>query len=328
MKSFTPHAPSSGTWPRPAVATAVLLAGLAGHASPVWADSVQLQTGETLDGEITGQSDTAINLKHPVLGPLIIPREQVQSVVDTDAEPVEAPAAEPEPASDPGPVFGPSQWFLPGFEKNFEAGLNGSSGNSETLNLYANFNAKKETDAARWDILARYFRSSDDGDTSDNEFTLAFTRDWLLTDKAYFFFAQGKYEYDQFEAWEHRVSGYGGVGYTFYDEPDFELRGRAGAGPIYEFGDVDELTWEAVLGIEGVWRISESQEFTFANTLLPSLSDGGEYRNLTSLAYSIAVDTANGVSLKFGIENEYDSDPAAGDDQNDLKYFGAVVLTF
>ncbi|MEM6550930.1 MAG: DUF481 domain-containing protein [Planctomycetota bacterium] len=316
-----------GRSPRRLIAptTAVLLAGLA---TGVAADSVQLESGEVLEGEITGQTDEAVSLEHPVLGPLVIPRGQIQSLVDSDAEAADAPAAEPEPQPDPTASFGPSRWFLPGFEKSFEAGINGSDGNSETLNLYANFNATKETETDRLSIISKYFRSSDDGDTSENEFTLEATKDWLITDEAYFFFARGKYEYDQFEAWEHRVSGYGGVGYTFYNDPKFELRGRAGAGPAYEFGDVDELTWEALLAIEGIYRISETQEFTFSNTLLPSLSEGGEFRNLTSLAYSIALDTAKGMSLKFGIENEYDSDPAAGDERNDLKYFGAIVLAF
>ncbi|MEM6391761.1 MAG: DUF481 domain-containing protein [Planctomycetota bacterium] len=309
-----------------APATAILLTSLTAGPPAVAADSVVLESGETLQGEITSQSETVINFKHPVLGPLVIPREQVKSLVDSNPEP--PAAAEPAPEPLPEPAFGPSQWILPGFEKNLEAGINGSDGNTETLNLYANFNAQKKTESDRWDIVSKYFRSSDDGDTSENNFSLQVTKDWLLSDSAFFYFARGKYEYDQFESWEHRVSSFGGVGYTFYDEKDFELRGRAGAGAIYEFGNVNELTWEGVLGIEGVYRISDSQEFTFSNTLLPSLSEGGEYRNLTSLAYSIALDTAKGMSLKFGIENEYDSDPAPGDEQNDIKYFGALVLSF
>ena len=53
------------------VVSAILVAGSAG------ADSIKLESGDVLSGEVLEERDDAIVLDHPVLGRVEIPRDQI-----------------------------------------------------------------------------------------------------------------------------------------------------------------------------------------------------------------------------------------------------------
>ncbi len=301
------------------IATTTLLAAVGLANSTASADEVTLNSGERLTGEVTSQNDNVVTLDHPVLGTLQINRDQVQTVQTDEA------AQAPQPAA-PKSRF--STWVLPSFAKTFEAGFNGAEGNSQNFSAFLAFNATSETDFDRWDITARYFRSSSDNVVSQNEVNATILKEWLRPEQRHFWFTRANYQYDQFESWEHRVGAYGGIGYTFFDTPTWELDGRAGAGPQYEFGSVNEVTWEALLELDAAYHIAENHKIAGYNRLFPSLSEGGEFRNITGLAWTYKINRARGLSLKLGAENEYDSDPSEGDKKNDVKYYGALVFEF
>ena len=103
------------------------------------------------------------------------------------------------------------------------------------------------------------------------------------------------------------------------------MLGRAGLGANQTFGDREELTFEGLLEVDATWRISAVQTLTFTNTLHPSLSETGEYRNLTTLDWTLDLDQASGLGVKVGISNDYDSLAEDAPDKNDFKYTAALV---
>ena len=104
--------------------------------------------------------------------------------------------------------------------------------------------------------------------------------------------------------------------------------GRAGLGGSYEFGSVNELVPEALLGLEWVYTINERQTLSSYVTVYPSLDDFGESRTVAGAAWTIAIDEADGISLKLGIDNEYESRTEGSSKNNDVKYYGALVFDF
>ena len=84
-------------------------------------------------------------------------------------------------------------------------------------------------------------------------------------------------------------------------------------------GENDDLDPEGMIGFDANWQINSRQSFEFANNLSLQLDEVGELRNLTSLAWLIKLDQFNGVNLKLGVDNEYESD-AGNSRSNDLKY--------
>lgn len=316
----------------------MIMTSIVAWATVAMADQVELSSGDVLTGTVVEQSDEQVVLEHPVLGTLTVPAAHVAAV--TIAPPAEDAAAPVEPpaegdtaqaeAAEPVEVIPPSPpGFFEAWDLSLAVGFSGSSGNSDTNAFNAQFKALKEDETDRWLFDAGYFFGSDSGDRTRNEFTAELTKDWLMPDSPWFYFAKAGYQYDEFMSWESRISGFGGVGYTFIKEDDIEIVGRLGAGLTQELGGEENLTPEGLIGGSILrWHITENQNLTASTTLYPALDDWGEYRVTSAVEWTIKLDHADGLSLKLGLANEYETEVAPGDDHNDLKYYGALVLDF
>ncbi len=297
--------------------------------TPIFADTVELVAGDLLHGKVVEQSDQMIVIEHPVLGQIQVPVEQVKAVLITSPEGEDAlVAAEPEDEPAPPAPDSLSQKLLPGWDKNFELGFNGSDGNSQTFDLHSVFTATQEDDFHRWLLGARYFRTENDSSRTRNEFTAIATHDWLMPDSPWFKFASAKFEYDEFQDWETRTGGFLGVGKQLIDTDKHSLIGRTGIGASYEGGIIGELVPEALFGLEWVYQINDRQKLESYVTVFPDLDEFGESRTLAGTAWTLAIDEADGISLKFGIDNEYESKTGGTAKHNDVKYYGALVFDF
>ncbi len=288
------------------------------------ADEVVLKSGDTLTGEIVSSNEESVVLDHPTLGQITISQADiVQDPVATS----EGEKAAQQAAEDFANWV--DSWFFPGWEKSVAAGFSGTDGNSDTFSFYASVATGYEDDTDRWDINANYFLNYSDGDKEQNQFKAIAIKDWLLPDSDWFYWAQGTFQYDQFTDWETRAGLFGGIGYELIKGDVHTVLLRAGVGGQYEWGDINEFTPEAMAGIDWDWAISETQAFKFYNYLYPSLDPGfSEFRNLTGALYEVQLAAGNGFKLQLGVENEYNSEVAAGFDENDLKYFGALGFDF
>lgn len=227
--------------------------------------------------------------------------------------------------TEPGPI----ERFMKEWDSKLAVGLNGASGDNELQNVYLRFSTKHQSDADRWLISAQWFYGKSNGDTTQNQVNADVTKDWLAKDNPWFFFVRGQYKRDQFRSWSHRTSGFGGAGYTFVKDDSVELNGRLGFGGTYEFGDVDEFTPEALFGGTIMkWQINDRQTLAGELTWFPSLDDEDQHRLVSKFWWKYALDVLDGLALKVGVENEYDSSPHADDDANDFKYYAAIVLDF
>ncbi|MEM8875036.1 MAG: DUF481 domain-containing protein [Planctomycetota bacterium] len=321
--------------------------------------TIRLTNGDIVSGEVLSETDTEVRLMHPVFGEVTVPmsnidamgpevgarveakdatqlqrEDELEAAEEAEAADAVTAAVDTEDLSDaqlahrnqkPGFFDGP---FLRGYDKEFSLGLTGTDGNTETLAFVTQFTANSESEKFRTGIKANYFLTQDEGDRTRNEGRGQVDRDWLMKDSKWFAFGNAFYQYDEFEVWESRVGAFGGPGYTFYDSAKFRLLGRVGAGVQYEFGDVNELTPEALIGVEGHWQVAENQKFTFSNTLFPSLEDFFENRNVTELSYTIDLDRGDGMQISFGVLNEYESSTEGMTENNDLKYFAALGFEF
>ena len=313
---------------RPALALAVLAPALAA------AEDVRLTNGDVISGRVVERTEAAIVLEHAVLGTVTIPADGVIETggelstdpeVDDDAP--DLSDAEQASVDRKEGLFGTP--VLRGYDKTFTLGLTGTQGNSETLSFVTEFDALSEDDATRSELNLGYFYGAEEGERTRNELRAQARRDWKLAESDYFYFAQATYQYDDFEPWLHRFGPSAGVGYQFVDADDLQLLGRVGAGAVYEAGDVDQLTPEALIGVDLDWRVADGQTFRLRNVLYPSLDRFPENRNVTEASYRIDLDDVNdGLLVRFGVVNEYESRTEGDADHNDLKYFATVGLDF
>jgi putative salt-induced outer membrane protein YdiY len=219
---------------------------------------------------------------------------------------------------------------LRGWNKQVQLGFTGSSGNSDTQDVLAGVRGSYADETKRWQFDSGYFRASTDGSRTKNQAFAMLLRDFLFPGRRIFAFATSRYDWDQFQEWDHRLNLAGGLGYAFVDREKFDLRGRAGVGVTKTFGSPGDDEWvpEAVLGLETEWLPAERQKITAYTTFYPSLSDLGEFRNLTGLDWSLLIVDGLGLSLNLGVQNEYESDVGPGIEKNDLLYRAALLYDF
>lgn len=311
-----------------------LLAVLVGTC-PVQAAQITLTTGETLAGNIVEQTAQALTLDHPILGTLIIAAEDVTEVsgaVDAEA-PATSAGEEDAPPQGP-PALAPSEppaapSFFDGWDARLEVGLSGTEGNSEIANFRLGFNGKKETERERWLVKSSYYYATSDGDATRNEINLDLSRHWLNSGSPWFTFAEGIYDFNEFKAWDHRVSGFVGVGYEFAKSERLELLGQTGGGLTKEFGGANDLKPEGLISAGLIkWQFTDDQTLAGSITLYPDLSEFGKFRVISKLEWLIRMSAADGLMLKFGVENEYESETEDATKHSDLKYYGSLVIEF
>jgi putative salt-induced outer membrane protein YdiY len=216
-----------------------------------------------------------------------------------------------------------------GWDYTFSAGITGASGNNENFAGRVTLGGERLTEAMETRVNASYLYATSDGQRSASRGELGFNNDWLL-EGPWRYFAQAKYEYDEFQAYQHRLSGAIGVGYEFINTEKTTLIGRAGVGGSYEFGkNADEkFVPEGVLGLDWTHQLSANTKLAASTTFYPSFDDLGEFRWNNSAGIEVLLDAETGMTMNAGIEHRHDSTPGAGIKPNDVNYYMGVGWKF
>jgi putative salt-induced outer membrane protein YdiY len=285
-----------------ALLTGALLAGTASMARSETM-TVELSNGDVVTGEVIERTDEKLVLMHPVLGRL------------------EIPVAEVTPRSLHVGLFGTR--FLEGWDKEVSIGLTGSEGDTDETDVLVGGDLDYVDAQKRWMLRARYELSYSENEKDDHNAQVNALRDWLFQDSRWFAFSYTTYDFDDFEAWEHRVTTGFGPGYRIIPEGKLQLDLRTGPFITYEFGDEDDARPEYALGFFGRFDPNQGHSVRLSNVYYQTL-DHVDFRNVSSLEWKIRIAFTSGLSLKIGVNNEYDS--ASEDSKNDLKYYSALAL--
>ena len=340
-------------------ACALALAGLVNHAS---ADTVELTNGDVLTGSVVQSDDRGVVLKHPVLGTIALQADRIEKVtLDSDAvtppedsqRPTDVGQENSDPSDTPGVRRTPAvseeqakatedaavqaaneertawQRFREDWKSRLTLGLNGSQGPTQRQDYRIKFKTAFEDGADRVTFDTSWYYGEADNRQTQNQFQANLTKDWLQKDKPWFFFIKGQYKFDDNRSWENRTSAFGGGGYTLAKTDDVEVNTRLGFGGTYEYGAVNDFTPEALFGGSVIkWHLTERAAISGETLYYPSLEDTANFRVESSLEWTYKLDMADGLSLKLGLENEYDSQTPNENENNDLNYYGAIVLSF
>jgi putative salt-induced outer membrane protein YdiY len=314
---------------RPSALCALLMLLLA---TPALADEIEFENGDKIDVTIIEETEDTLIVEHPQLGRITVPKADLKK---------------PEPPN-PG-LFGTK--FMEGWSRNIGFGFGGASGNSNDASINASLGFNRETKKYRGVFDSGYFYSTQNGVKNTNSFFAGYQHDFLFEESKWFLFGRGRYQYDEFQPWQNRVSASAGVGYDFIQRKKYDLRGEIGMGvawisntftaPTATTPAAFEKEWtpEGMAGISGSWRPFDGHEFTFSVNYFPDVSMWSDYRILSNAAYSIAVSPIDGLSLKFGMTDEYNSttntatfvpgsNPPRLNQKNNLKYFGTLAYEF
>jgi len=228
----------------------------------------------------------------------------------------------------PGPVFAwyePNYWFGPvPWDIGFELGLNGAEGINQALSMRVGGHLKRETEFWKFDTSLVYNKNSANDVETQNNALLDVRIDRLLGDSRWTLFFINQELYDEFQAFDLRVSLNSGLGYQLLDTETVDLLTRFGAGASREFGGPeDRWVQEALFGIDYEHQLTPSQRLTAKVDYYPEWKDFERYRVVADLGWEIDLDRPKNLSLKFSVLDRYDSTPN-GVDPNELNY--AVLL--
>jgi putative salt-induced outer membrane protein YdiY len=223
--------------------------------------TVELLNGDVVTGEIVERTDEHIVLKHPVLGRLDIPMNEVN------------------PRSLHVGIAGSS--FLEGWDKEVDIGFSGSQGDSDEADLVVGASLDFLNDRKRVTLSAHYALSYADKEIDDNNARASLLRDWLFPGSRWLGFSYTTYDFDDFEAWEHRVSTGGGPGYRIIPGEPLQLTFRTGPFIGYEFGDEDDARPEYAVGLFNTYKDKRGRKLNLFNTYYQTV-DHPEFRNVTT----------------------------------------------
>ena len=226
------------------------------------------------------------------------------------------------PAVEPG--------FFEAWSHSVALGLNGAEGNTENLNVRAALKGERKLEFVASGYELSYSRAAERSRVTQNRFEARGRQDWLFQDAPRWrYFLTASYEYDDFRDWNHRVTVGNGLGYALVQEDDTLVLGRLGFGASREIGgDENHIVPEGILGLDLDHKFTERQKITATLEYLPELLDFGPYRARAKASYEVLLDQETNMSLRLGIEDNYDSTPGEGRSRNDLAYFAMLAWSF
>ncbi len=248
---------------------------------------------------------------------------QVGQPIMSDAVPVLSDAVAGEPVIGPA-WYNPAGWIGPHWDGSIELGLSGSEGNTNTNSLRAGFELTRETSRTQWTMDLVYAKNkANDVETRHNAL-LNSNWDYKLANPCWTAYSKLGLEYDEFRAFDLRLSLNGGLGYYFITTPITKFRGRFGAGASREIDSADD-DWkpEADLGADFEHKISDRQSFEFTTDYYPTWEAFSDYRLVTDASWKLVLDAAHNLSLKMSVIDRYDS-TSDGAKHNDVDY--AILL--
>jgi putative salt-induced outer membrane protein YdiY len=248
-------------------------------------------------------------------------------VAEDAAATVESAGEAPSPAVADAPSV--EELKKPEWDTKLNIGINVASGNTEQIGAATTIVSTRTTDATALRLDAGYFYASQDGDKTANRFTAGVNNDWLMPDSRWLFFAGGRYDWDEFRSFDHRISANGGVGYELIKRDTMQLTLRAGAGFFQEYGSGrNEIVPEGLLGADFNWDMAENQSFQVSTRIFPDLSDGGEFRTFTTAGWKLDIDKDDGLSFSINAIHEYISNVDPGIEKADLQLFAGLTYDF
>jgi len=283
-------------------------------------------------GAVSGEMVSPLTTRAPEWGPGFPAHDWTLTAPQVHRLPA-AGAAEPVPDADvaaadvkvvdPKPKPPSKIW-----DGNFELGLDGSEGNSQRLNFRCGVEAKRKTEIDVLKLDLDYHKNTSHSEETAHRAYLDWRYEWLFKESPWTWFGHGTVDYDEFKAFDVRVSIDAGLGYQVIDTEKTSLLGRCGGGWSREVGGPDDdYVPEATFGSEFEHEFSSRQKLTVSVEYTPDVSDFGDFRVNTKAGWEFLLDEAMNLSLKLSVLDRYDSTPHDAK-ANDVDYSVTLLWSF
>jgi putative salt-induced outer membrane protein YdiY len=219
-------------------------------------------------------------------------------------------------------------YYYEAWNGSFDLGANGSEGNSTNFNLRAGLNMKREAPWSITTLTMNYVNTSSNNIVTADRLFFDGRYEWLFADSPWSVYVHETTDYDEFRAFNVRVTADTGVGYQFWKTDVSRFKGRVGPGASREIGGPnDDWIPELVFGAIYERQISKYQKFNITIDYFPEISDFTNYRVNAQANWEVVLDEVNNLSMKIGVVDRYDSTDE-GKKPNDIDYKTVLVWSF
>ena len=350
----------------------VLLGILSLLSSPAWSDAVYLDDGSILKGEVKLLRDDKLSLHTSYAGDLEIPRkkivgletdqlmtvrlqegeefnacfdvtddgvlllvrdsqseQQLQFSQLADVRPVDAPS--PEIVANAASIADEKElddiW-----SGRIQAGIDGSSGNSDNRTIDVRLMAKRETENNRLSLEGLLHKASQDGEQTEDESRALIRNEQDFSERA-FVFAEAEAERDQFEDVDVRYRLTVGPGYFLLQQPEHELKTRLGLGFEQERFEGGKTNNNFVLTLGYDYRLDLWEWFRLTHefTAIPDIGDEPtkNYRLESLLGGELPLGSKESLwRLRGELRHDYNNNPEPGIEDLDTNYILSILRDF
>jgi hypothetical protein len=222
--------------------------------------------------------------------------------------------------------FEPGYWYGPLWTGSFELGLNAAKGNAQSVSIVLGADLKRKTGSHTLALKADHARTSNRSIDSQNNALGEVRLDRHFGESRWSLYTIGALEYDEFKAFDLRLSASMGLGYSVIKNDVTTLTGRFGSGVSHEIGGPDDsYVPEANFGIDFERELNYRQKLVITVDHYPDWGNWNSYRVVTDAGWEILIDEEANLSLKISLIDRYDNTPN-GRKPNDLNY--SFVLLF
>jgi putative salt-induced outer membrane protein YdiY len=208
-----------------------------------------------------------------------------------------------------------------------------TTGNTQTQQVNATAEAIKRWEEERLTLKGQYlFGRQKDRDTGTSNTT---TDSWLASGKYDHFLSKKLYlyglmrvEHDAIADLNLRVAPSVGVGYQWHESARWNFNTEAGLGwtfEDYDTGDSREYV-NARLAYHYDRKLVDNVRFAHNLEYLPSLEDVGQF--IVNADVGLRADLTKRMFTDFKIQWTYNSDPAPGAFENDVRYLASLGWRF
>ena len=222
--------------------------------------------------------------------------------------------------------YQPAYWFGPApWDIGVELGLNGSEGENVSHSLRTGGHIRRKTNRWKLDSSLFHNRNNANGLETQNNALLDLRLDRMFKESPWSLFLMHQTLYDEFQAFDVRISLNSGLAYECDCSEIIDFVGRFGLGTSREFGGPDdEWARELLLGLEYAHQLTDMQRLSAKLDYFPEWEDFNKYRIVADLGWEIDLDRPKNLSLKLSVVDRYDSTPN-GVQPNELNYSALLI---
>lgn len=213
----------------------------------------------------------------------------------------------------------------------FKGGLDvlGKTGNSEELAIGAQFNAKLKSPNDELAFFAEFEQREKEGEKTEDRLAGGLSYESFFSEY-YGWYVRERLETDKIDNIEFRATTGAGISYRVINEENQNLQLRTGVGHRYTgYDNGTENESSATLDFGLAHRYQHKQSFTIENniTYVPSVDDFGSYTIIHDSGIEIPVGSGKQWSIRMGIKNDYESQPAA-EKNLDTTYYTRMIYSW